>query len=264
MGEMRETSSGAVEAALRQHGLAGHTARVALCLDISGSMHRHYGDGSVAALAERVLALADALDRDRRVEVFLFGERGHRPGTLTAANRADFLAAALRRFPLEPSTDYGAAMTLLRRHYFGSAPTRRTPLGAGAVYVVFVTDGQTADEDGAREQVISASYEPVFWQFVGIGRSTRAVTSGSSARSPSPGVTARRRVRASIPACGGSGSSEFGFLEELDAIGGRCLDNTDFFTVTDPTALPDDELFEQLLSAYPTWLTQAQHRNLLH
>ncbi|MEO9223120.1 MAG: VWA domain-containing protein [Mycobacteriaceae bacterium] len=261
---MQETSSRVAAAAVRQHGLAEHTARVALCLDISGSMHRRYGDGSVAALAEKVLALAGALDPDRQVEVFLFGERGHHPGTLTAANHADFLATAIARFPLENATDYGAAMTLLRRHYFGSDQPRRTPLVAEPVFVVFVTDGQTADEDGAREQVISASYEPVFWQFVGIGRSTRAVTPGSLARSPSPGVTARRRVSASIPACGGSGSSEFGFLEELDTIGDRCEDNTDFFTVTDPTALPDVELFEQLLSAYPAWRTRAQHRTLLH
>jgi len=44
---------------------------------------------------------------------------------------------------------------------------------------------------------------------------------------------------------------------------GRYLDNADFFAVEDPAAIPDDELFELLMTEYPGWLTQARDKGLL-
>ena len=62
---------------------------------------------------------------------------------------------------------------------------------------MFVTDGAPGDRVGAEQQVTAASYEPVFWQFMGIGK-----------------------------------ASSFAFLEKLDDLGGRYTDNADFFAVT--------------------------------
>lgn len=58
---------------LSKHGLDGQPAKVALCLDYSGSMRKVYADGQMQALAERVLALATQLDDDGAIDVFFFG-----------------------------------------------------------------------------------------------------------------------------------------------------------------------------------------------
>lgn len=233
---------------LEKRGLGEHTARVALCLDISGSMARLYRSGKVAALAQRILALALRFDDDGDVDVFLFGKNGHQADALGVQNHATFLPGLLKQFPLEPSTYYGKAMALVRQHYFGSADPRRSPVGQPLpVYVMFVTDGQTFDEDASREHIVSSSYEPLFWQFLAIGKSDTSLDRFGR-------VTKKR---------GGRGRGEFAFLEELDALPGRFIDNANFFAVEDPSSIPDDALFELLMGEYPTWVTEARQRGLL-
>ncbi len=247
---------------LEKRGLGEHTARVALCLDISGSMNRLYRGGQIQALAERILALGLRFDDDGEVDVFLFGKHGHQASALTLANNVGYVPAVISEFGLEPATYYGKAMALVREHYFGSSASRREPLRQDLpVYAMFVTDGQTFDEDGAREQVVSSSYEPMFWQFMAIGASSRSGSSGTGAPAPAPrGMLGKLRAAAAAPAGGGG---EFRFLEELDDMGGRYLDNADFFAVQSPADIPDDELFDLLMTEYPGWITQARAKGLL-
>jgi hypothetical protein len=56
--------------------------------------------------------------------------------------------------------------------------------------------------------------------------------------------------------------SDFSFLEELDDMGGRFLDNADFFAVTDPANLTAEQLFDLMAAEYPGWLAQARARGL--
>lgn len=233
---------------LEKRGLGEHTARVALCLDISGSMHGLYRSGKVQALAERVLALGLRFDDDGDVDVFLFGRQGYAAGTMNLGNFGDFTATTLKRYGLEGATSYGAAMRLVREHYFGSSQRRSTPYAeALPVYAMFVTDGAANDEADAREQVVSSSFEPLFWQFMAIGQSSKAV--GGRGRG--------------LFGAGAGGSREFRFLEELDDLRGRHLDNADFFAVADPAQVQDDALFELLMTEYPGWLRKARQHGLL-
>jgi len=243
---------------LEKRGLGEHTAKVALCLDISGSMNRLYRNGSIQTLVERVLALGLRFDDDGEVDVFLFGKDGHSAGPLMLDNHSTYIPMMLQEYGLEPATYYGKAMALVREHYFGSSASRRQPLAQQIpVYVMFVTDGQTFDEDGAREQVISSSYEPLFWQFMAIGESARSATPPAASGG---GFLGKLRAAASAP---GGGNSEFRFLEELDDMTGRYLDNADFFAVANPADIPDDELFDLLMTEYPGWLPQARAKGLL-
>ncbi|MEV4135008.1 VWA domain-containing protein [Dactylosporangium sp. NPDC049742] len=217
---------------LAKRGLATHTARVALCLDISFSMYWHYQRGQVQALAERVLALGMRFDDDERIDVFLFGGKAHDKGPLALANAHEYIARAVNQNKLEGATQYGAAMKLVRRRYFGSDAPRCAPIaGVTPVYVMFVTDGTPTDPDVAVEQLRSSSYEPIFWQFMAVDELQR--------------------------------DGEFAFLERLDDLAGRYLDNAGFFSVPSPTAIADEDLFELMMAQYPGWLHRARHAGLL-
>ncbi|WP_161500636.1 VWA domain-containing protein [Embleya scabrispora] len=214
---------------LEKRGLGEHTARVALCLDISYSMQPLFKKGKVQALAERVLSLGLRFDDNAAVDVFLFGSRGHVAGQL-GLGQYNGWAERIRRSPgLEGSTDYAGAMRLVREHYFGSSAPRHQPLANDLpVYVMFITDGQTTSREATREQITYSSFEPIFWQFMGLGR---------------PGG--------------------FSFLEELDDLTGRYVDNADFFSVQDPANVPDGQLYELMTTEYPTWLGRARAQGLL-
>ncbi|MWK33045.1 stress response protein [Actinomadura sp. J1-007] len=217
---------------LDKRGLGEHTARVALCLDISLSMKWLYEAGSVQALADRVLALAMRFDDDAEAEVFLFWGKAEHWGGLGLGNRAGYVDDLVARRGLDYGTKYGSAIRLIRRHYFGSDERRDRPFAAPSpVYVMFITDGGTFDQDVTTEQVRSSSYEPVFWQFIAI-----------SGKTP---------------------KGEFAYLEKLDDMRGRYIDNADFFTVKDPAKISDDRLFDKMMTEYPKWLERARRGGLI-
>ena len=68
-----------------------------------------------------------------------------------------------------------------------------------------------------------ASAYPIFWQFVGLG------------------------------------GRKYGILEQLDTMGGRTLDNANFFQVDDLDSITNAELYARLLNEFPTWLREAKH-----
>ena len=248
---------------LEKRGLGEHTARVALCLDISGSMHQLYRSGKMQALVERVLALGVRFDDDGEVDCFLFGQNAHEPGPVDVDNHHSYVADTLGTHKLEGATYYGKAMELIRQRYFGSSASRRQPhRDQLPVYVMFITDGQTMDEDTTREQVISSSYEPIFWQFMAIGQSDQAVDARPPAAQAAAGGGFFSRL-AGGGARPGGGRNQFAFLTELDDMGGRLIDNADFFVVTDPANITDEQLFELMSTEYPGWLTMARGKGLL-
>ena len=244
---------------LEKKGMYEHRARVALCLDISASMSGLYRTGKIQQLTERVLALAVQLDDDGQVDVFLFGSGAHDVGPLDLDSRAGYVDAMLRKYRLEGGTNYGKAMRMIRQHYFpdGGAGPRSAPRPDKLpVYVMFVTDGQTMDPDEARSQVAWSSYEPMFWQFMAIGQSSRNVAA-AGAHPP------QKKQRGMGGFLSRLVQTDFGFLEELDDMGGRFLDNANFFSVADPTMLPDDQLYDLLMNEYPAWVQHARRLGLL-
>ncbi|MCF2525959.1 VWA domain-containing protein [Yinghuangia soli] len=250
---------------LEKRGLGEHTARVALCLDISGSMHNLYQSGKVQALVERVLSLGLRFDDNGEVDVFLFGMQGHEAGSLNLKNYRGWTDLMLQKYPLEGGTDYAAAMRLVRENYFKTAAQRYAPLSDRVpVYVMFITDGMTTTEQQTREQVVHSSYEPMFWQFMGIGPSPKAVDktdpNAVDPNAPKKKLKLGERLQNKLieKLTGG-----FAFLEELDNMQGRYTDNAAFFAVTDPANLTDEALFELMMEEYPDWLNRARSMGLL-
>lgn len=230
---------------LEKAGLSTHRAKVCLVLDISGSMSALYAKGLVQRFAERILALGCKFDDDGEIDVFLFGRDVHRPQPMGLANCASYIAQALAAHPLEGDTRYGLAMEAVRRHYFPDSNGRERSVALKRdlpVYVMFVTDGSTSDKPLTEKQLRWASREPIFWQFMGIGK----------------GRKSKSKLLASFA------DSDFPFLEKLDDLDGRLVDNADFFCVSSPDEHDDTALYDMLMAEYPGWLKLARQHGLLN
>lgn len=226
-----------VDTALSQHvELKNHTAKIALALDYSGSMSSLYNNGTVQALAERVLALGTAFDDDGDIDIFIFESSAHYVGTLSINNYQGGIGRLLSKYSMG-STNYADAMHLIRQHYqsassgstgfLGSLFGKKSSKPAYPAYVMFITDGEPDSRPAAEEQIRQASREPIFWQFMGVG------------------------------------STRFDFLSKLDTMDGREIDNAGFFAVANPRNMSDDELYQKMLAEYPTWLIEARQKGVV-
>jgi hypothetical protein len=160
------------------------------------------------------------------------------------ANWNGYIARAIARHPFEGDTRYGAAIKAVRRHYFpdSAGGERSAPLRAELpVYVMFVTDGSTSDKPVTERQLRWASREPIFWQFMGIGK----------------GKKSKNKILANFS------DSDFPFLEKLDDLDDRLIDNADYFSVASPDEHSDAELYDLLMSEYPGWLRAAKKASML-
>ena len=229
---------------LAKVGLSTHRAKVALVLDISGSMSALYKQGLVQKFCDRILALGCKFDDDGEIDVFLFGSNVHQPTPMSLSNAPTYIEDVIARHPLEGDTRYGRAMEAVRKFYFpkGKAEKRKGPVrGAMPVYVMFVTDGSTSDQPRTEKQLRWSSDEPIFWQFMGIGK----------------GRTSKSKRMAALS------DSDFPFLEKLDDLGGRLIDNANYFSVTSPDEHGDSELYDLLMTEYPGWLKLAKKHGVL-
>jgi hypothetical protein len=214
-------------ASLARHGLDGQRAAVYLVVDYSGSMKPYYQDGSVQALAERVLGLSAHLDDDGRVPVVFFSTDVDAVTDIALADhrgRVDRIVAGLGHMG---RTSYHLAMDAVIDHYLDSGA--REP-----ALVVFQTDGGPVDKLAAERYLCKASKLPLFWQFVGFGD---------------------------------RGSRQFDFLRRLDELpvpAKRVVDNAGFFPAgPDPRAVADAELYDRLVREFPQWLAAARARGIV-
>lgn len=95
-------------------------------------------------------------------------------------------------------------------------------------YVVFITDGDCDDRAETKMSMIAASDHPVFFKFIGIGN-----------------------------------ASSFGFLQDLDDMSDRTIDNADFFQANDLAHLTDEDLYKKMMVEYPSWCVEAKAKGIL-
>lgn len=213
---------------LKKHGLEEHRAKVALCLDISISMTNLYSSGLIQSFVEKILALGCRLDDDGAIDIFLFGAEGYQPDPVSYKDFNGYVNKMVKLHPLEPDTRYSTAIEMVRQHYTKYKYERSEPYQSEVpVYVMFLTDGQPSDKAASTRALKNASFEPIFWQFMGVGR------------------------------------TDFSYLEKLDDLTGRFVDNADFFSVSSLTQYTDEQLYEKLINEYPAWLKAATSKSLL-
>lgn len=83
---------------------------------------------------------------------------------------------------------------------------------------IFITDGENDDANTTDKAIRKSSKYKIFYQFVGIGY------------------------------------ENFRYLQKLDDLDGRDVDNTAFIKVSDFSQLDDEQLYAKLLEQYPQWL----------
>lgn len=91
------------------------------------------------------------------------------------------------------------------------------------VYVIFITDGEPSDRAESEKVLIQLAECPIFFQFIGIG------------------------------------SERFSFLQKLDDITGRYVDNADFKAVRKLS----DINYEMLLDEFPVWLNDEKVKEMI-
>ena len=224
-----------VDIVLQKKGISKDLAKVALVLDISGSMSHQYSSGAVQAFLERIVPVASRLDDDGKLDVWFFGSTFKRTTSVREKNVDGYIKKecgenkrALLVFKM-PSlmVDLGCGNNeppVIRdviKKYTQEEPSKLP------TFIVFLSDGGVTDEPGIKKAVIDAAKYPIFWQFVGLA------------------------------------GSNYGILERLDTMSGRIVDNADFFHVDDLGKITDEQLYERLLNEFPSWMKQARAKGVL-
>lgn len=94
-------------------------------------------------------------------------------------------------------------------------------------YIIIIVDGDCQDKPEARKAIIEASEFGIFFQFVGIG------------------------------------NDNMSFLEELDTLPGRKIDNANFFQIEDLSKETDKGLYGKMMYEYPGYITLAKQLNII-
>ncbi|MEU1189311.1 VWA domain-containing protein [Streptomyces sp. NPDC005859] len=232
-----------VAVSLSKRGAVGISARVVLVLDASGSMAFLYSRGVVADVVERMAAVAAQLDDDGEMQAWTFASESARLPDLRLGELPDWLRLHVRvgemslfrrskkpRRGMEPGQVDMRTVGIQNEEQKAIAQVRsyvRENPATVPTLVLFFSDGGVYRDAAIERELRAAVEEPIFWQFVGLGR------------------------------------SDYGVLERFDTLPGRRVDNVGFFAVDDVSTVPDQELYDRLLSEFPDWITAAGRAGIL-
>lgn len=233
---LAKTASRAIDVS----GLNGQRAKVAIALDFSLSMTSVYKSGAMQRLVEKALALATQFDDDGAIDFFVFDSTSAYLGEISIddfSGSVDRLTAGRKK----RSTNYAHTFLTVRDH-FGFAPPAppkrgffglrkaqpaQTQAADVPVYVIFLTDGGPDSKPAAVQALTEVSTAPIFWKFLSIGKESMA------------------------------------FLEKLDTLTERFVDNANYQAIGDVDTISDADLFEKMLTEFPDWLKEARTKGLI-
>ena len=228
---------------LKKRNLDTVIARVALVLDISGSMSERYSNGTVQEIINKTVPLAVQFDDDGTFDFWYYGSKcSRRPGVnMYNYERAvpDYWSDLMR------DLGYGNNEPEVMREVIEEYKKSSLP-----AYVIFISDGGVSKADQIKQLIIESSQMPIFWQFVGVG----GVSKKDKPKQEKKGFFSSLF---SIMEC------DYGIFEEIDELPGRYVDNASFFAMDDFKTVPNDELYSRLLNEFPQWLQAARSKGIL-
>ena len=198
---------------LTKHRMTGLRCRVVVVLDVSGSTSSLYRKGVFSRAVERVAPVAAQVDDGAEMQAWAMGGRAKQLEDITVATLPQWIEryTTKRYAEAEGWNNEKAAIEDVARYVAENRLDIPT-------LVLFFHDGGVTDNRGTEKAIRAVDREPVFWQFIGIGR------------------------------------SDYGILEKLDTLEGRAHDNTGFFALDDLDAVDDAELYDRILQEFPAWM----------
>lgn len=153
---------------LEKRNLLDCVARVALILDISGSMSERYRNGTVQEIVNKTLPLAVQFDDDGNLDFWYYGTTCRRMPSVNMKNYESAVPKDWKQLmrSIGGRNNEVLVMNEVVQEYTGS----KLP-----VYVLFITDGGVSNTTGIKKILKEFSTEPVFWQFVGVGGSNYGI-----------------------------------------------------------------------------------------
>lgn len=199
-------------------------ARVALVLDASGSMNSQYSKGRVQEVVNRLLPLAVHFDDDGSIDCWAFAAKPQKLSEITLSNYQDFI-----------NTDnYGWRDWNVGSRINDEPRVMEQVINyylndgdRSPVYVLFISDGGVHENRKITKLMTEAAKLPLYWQFVGLG---------------------------------GHG---YGILEKLDDMKGRVVDNCGFFALDDLHQVSEEQLYDQLMEEFPSWIKEASAKGII-
>ncbi|MBR0261345.1 MAG: VWA domain-containing protein [Selenomonadaceae bacterium] len=146
---------------LEKRNLLDVTARVALILDISGSMGSSYMNGTVQEIVNKILPVAVQFDDDGELDFWYYGSRCERRPSVNMKNYEQAVPKNWNK--LMDKLGYGNNEPVVMKEVIAEYQASTLP-----AYVVFVTDGGITRTEEIKKLLTEAAYLPIFWQFVGV------------------------------------------------------------------------------------------------
>ncbi len=210
---------------LATKNILNQNAQIVVALDLSCSMSIMLRDGTIHDTFDKIMPLVMQLDDDGSLDVFPFNENAYNNAIpFTMENRERYIQYEILFKYNLGGTGYSSVIEKITNKYSS------TGKNSDPVYVIFITDGDCDDQNQTETAIKNASNKGIFWQFIGVGE---------------------KRV-------------SFSFLNKLDKLSGRKVDNTNFFYIYDLNRITKDELYEGLLSDFPEWLKNARQQGIIN
>lgn len=190
--------------------------QVKLAIDVSGSMEGRYRKGEVQNLLEQFAAVAFLFDDNGALQVYPFDEGVYRDGDSHPYRRGKITLPEMTLDNYQGYVDnYIADLVRDGTSYAPAINAVVKEMAAGGVgFCGFYTDGQNFDEDDAERAIREASRYPLFFQFGAMGTDLR----------------------------------KFPFLNRLDTLSGRKLDNAGVYLAKEGQT--NQEMMRQLIAEF--------------
>lgn len=212
---------------LTKHKLNTLQASVAFVLDASGSMYDEFSNGHVQSVLDRIAVLATQFDDDGEMDLWGFAEKHRKYQNVTLRNLDNYV-----------ETIQGSGKRSRWELLPGLGGTNNEPPVMSEivdyyqesklpVYIVFITDGGISKTKAIKDVIRRSANYPIFWKFVGLG------------------------------------GSNYGILKNLDDFTDRKIDNTHFFAMDNFATVSDEDLYDNLLEEFRTWIEEAKLKNIL-
>lgn len=202
-------------------------AKVVVALDYSGSMSCLYRNGVVQKTINRLIPLGLTFDDNGSIDLYLFENGYKKMEDVTLHNYGNYVKDVIDKSQYKMGgTSYAPVLRAIMNYdntskggFFKNlfkAKRERTDI----TFVLFITDGDNSDRSNTNKVIVDSSDPTLktFIQFIGIG------------------------------------NGDFDYLQTLDDLGGRRIDNTGFSRMIDLEKVSDAVLYDNILSQFVEWL----------